>query len=179
MRYWTCHWQWKYWCPEVNKPFYRLRAAGSNLLLKRGVRRGDRIYVVSLHKGLLYLGGRLTVDAVVPRLEASQRLRSRSLYEDAREWAVGFPKYGTPLHLTRSLAPGVTARIRFKTHVGLKPPFLRYGLLDVQATRGVREVDGTTAVLFEQIIAETDVDRGEVHVNDSPRLNALVWKSPP
>lgn len=115
MRNSTCHWQWKYWRPEYNKPFEPLTAAGTNVFLQRGVKPGDRLYIVTLTEGILYLGGRITVARIVNRPAAVRRTGNSQLYEYADEWALGDAKEGTLLHLQRKLAPELTERIRFRS----------------------------------------------------------------
>ena len=95
-RSWTCHWRHSTWRPDVNAEGEPVRCAGGNNFRKRGVSVGDSVYVVSLAGGQLYLGGRMTVRAVVSRAEAA-RLTSRNegeLYE-ADEWIVDPQQTGT------------------------------------------------------------------------------------
>jgi len=158
VRTWTCHWQWRYWRPEHNPPAQPIRAAGTNKFVERGVGKGDRLYIVSLSSGTLYLGGRMTVGNIVSREEGIRLLGSKSLYEEAGEWAIGEAKGGTPLHLRRALDPRITERIRFRSPQGeIRPPFFDTpSMLNVQATRGVREITNETASLFESILDATD-----------------------
>lgn len=142
MKQFTCHWQFKYWIPAHNPPGVPIAAAGSNKFLDRGVKPGHVLYMVSLSNGLLYLGGRMTVDRIVSRAAAVRILGNEDLYEDADEWALGSPSAGTPLVLDRLLDPNVTALLRFISPSGeVKHPSLKGpGKLDNQATRSVREV---------------------------------------
>ena len=157
-RSWTCHWRHSTWRPDVNAEGEPVRCAGGNNFRKRGVSVGDSVYVVSLAGGQLYLGGRMTVRAVVSRAEAA-RLTSRNegeLYE-ADEWIVDPQQTGTLLDLHRRLAPEVTMRLRFVSPDGPKAPcFVSATDLDNQATRGVRELTAESAGLLDRVIDVTD-----------------------
>jgi len=157
MKNYTCHWQFKYWKPAHNPPGVPIIAAGSNKFVERGVKPGCRLYIVSLKGGLLYLGGRMTVDRVVSRSAAIRILGNDNLYDEAEEWALGIASAGTPLVLDRVLDPEVTAQLRFRSPSGeIKSPFFKSaGILDNQATRGVREVTEQSAQLLEEIIADS------------------------
>lgn len=155
-RYWTCHWQFKYWNPDNNAEGEPVCSSGSNMFRKRGVSLGDIVYVISLAGGQLYLGGRMTVKDIVSRPEAVKLWGSDSLY-DADEWVVDPEESGTSLHLHRRLSPSITKQLRFASKDGPKEPFFISDThLDNQATRGVRELTQESAELLDRIIADTD-----------------------
>ncbi len=155
-RSWTCHWQFRYWRPNVNSEGQPVRTSGSNSFRKRGVSVGDSVYVVSLGGGQLYLGGRMTVGRIVTRPEAARLWDNDNLY-DADEWAVDPEQSGTLLDLHRRLDPALTKRLRFETKSGPKGLcFISDAELDNQATRGVRELTPESAALLDRIIAVTD-----------------------
>ena len=85
-RFWTCHWQFRYWRPDVNSEGQPIRGSGGNRYTTRGIRggRGDRAYIVSLSDGQLYLGGRMTVrppattDSELPTPTGSSGPRNRT-----------------------------------------------------------------------------------------------------
>lgn len=60
-RFWTCHWQFRYWRPDINREGQPVCSSGSNSFVRRGVSVGDVVYVISLSGGQLYLGGRMMV----------------------------------------------------------------------------------------------------------------------
>ena len=157
-RSWTCHWRFSTWRPDINSEGMRVRSSGSNSFRKRGVSPGDKVYVVSLKGGQLYLGGRYTVERIVSRMDAL-RLFDRdedSLY-DADEWAIDLQQTGTLLDLHRRLAPEMTKQLRFVSPSGPKEPcFISATELDNQATRGVRELTAESAALLDRVIAVTD-----------------------
>jgi len=155
-RAWTCHWQFRYWRPDVNREGQPLRSSGSNSFRKRGVTAGDTMYIVSLRGGQLYLGGRMTVKQIISRPEAVRLWNDDSLY-DAGEWAVDPEQGGTLIDLHRRLHPALTKRLRFESKDGPKEPcFISDTELDNQATRGVRELTPESAALLDRIIAVTD-----------------------
>lgn len=155
-RFWTCHWQFATWHPDVNLEGQPVRSSGSNTFHKRGVSVGDTIYVVSLSGGQLYLGGRMTVKQLVTRPQAVRLLKTTNLY-DADEWVVDPELTGTRLDLHRRLSPSLTKRLRFASKSGPKEPcFISETELDKQATRGVRELMAESASLLDQIISITD-----------------------
>lgn len=155
VRYWTCHWQFRLWRDDVNTEFEPIDGCGSSKFGERGVALGDSLYIVSLSDGHLYLGGRMPVKRIVPRAEAVRILRSDTLY-DADEWVIDEDKSGTPLHL--HLASEVTRQIAWimadGSERGLR--FVDERNLDVQATRGVRQLTPESAELLDRIIAATD-----------------------
>ena len=157
-RFWTCHWQFRYWRPDVNREGGPVHSSGSNLFSKRGVQPGDIVYIISLSGGQLYLGGRMTVKQILSRSEVA-RLWNRdmdSMY-DAAEWIVDPEDKGTLLHLHRRLCPALTKQIRFQTKTEIKEPFfVTETELDNQATRGVRELTAESAAFLDRIIEITD-----------------------
>lgn len=154
-RFWTTHWQFRYWRGDINTEYTPVRS-GSNSYRKRGVTVGDVVYIVSLRAGYLYLGGRMTVKQILTRPEAVRLWSNSNLY-DAREWIVDSDEAGTLLHLHRRLAPVLTKRLRFASKSGPKEPcFVSETELDNQATRGVRELTPDSAALLDRIIEVTD-----------------------
>ena len=122
-RYWTCHWRFAGWNHAANPEFHPVFYAGSNMFSTRGVDVGDAVYIVSLSKGQLYLGGRMTVDRLTDRANAVRATGNHNLF-DAAEWIIGSKNNGTPLDLHRVLAPEVTKTLRFLSPSGeKKEPF--------------------------------------------------------
>lgn len=157
VRYWTCHWQFRLWRDDINREFELIDGSGSNKFRERGVTPGDFVYIVSLSDGHLYLGGRMPVKRIVSRVEAVRILGTENLY-DADEWVIDEDRSGTPLHLHRRLAPEVTRQIQCIMADGSERGlfFVDEDNLDVQATRGVRQLTPESAELFDRIIAVTD-----------------------
>ena len=89
-----------------------MATSGTDSFLKRDVKAGDVIYVVSTSSGQLLLGGRMTVARIVSREEAVRVRRRDDLY-NVNEWIVPEEGSGTLLHLHRQLASEVTKQLRF------------------------------------------------------------------
>ncbi|MGL4553489.1 MAG: hypothetical protein ACRC33_20170 [Gemmataceae bacterium] len=139
-RFWTCHWQFRYWRSDVNGEGQPVRSSGGSRYSTRGIRGGEghKAYIVSLSDGQHYLGGRMTVSRIVSREEAV-RIRGTDQLYPSDEWLIDdTPTGGTPLHLRRRLAPAVTRRIRCIMSDGEERGlfFVSETHLDVQATRG-------------------------------------------
>lgn len=154
--FWTCHWRFRFWRPDINREGHPVSLSGSNNFRKRGVSVGDTVYIISLSDGHLYLGGRMTVKQIVSRSEAAKLWNDENLY-DAREWIIDPEETGSTLHLHRRLSPTVTKQLRFLSGSSRKEPcFISDTELDNQATRGVRQLSPESAALFDRIIAVTD-----------------------
>lgn len=159
-RFWACHWQFRYWRPDINREGQPIRGSGGNRYTSRGIvgGRGHSAYIVSIHDGQLYLGGRMTVSRIVSRDEAV-RIRGTDQLYPADEWLIDdTAEGGTLLHLRRRLAPAVTRQIRCIMASGEERGlcFVSDAHLDKQATRGVRELTIESAELLDRIIAVTD-----------------------
>lgn len=156
IRYWTCHWQNRFWHPDINGEDGPVCHSAGNSFSKRGVAPGDIVYIVSILEGQLLLGGRMKVERILSYEEAVDFFDGEDIYE-ADEHLIGVEGSGTPLKLHRRLSPAVTKRIRFESKGGPKEPFFVSDTeLDRQATRGVRELTSESAAYLDRIIAATD-----------------------
>ena len=156
IRYWTSHWQNRFWRPDVNDEREPVdHSAGSNFR-KRGISPGDVAYIISLSSGLLLLGGRMTVGTILD-YDAAVRHFGRANFWAAPEHLIGVDGSGTPLDLHRALAPAVTKQLRFAFKGGPRAPcFASDTELDNQATRGLRELTAESAALLDRVLAVTD-----------------------
>lgn len=157
-RFFTAYWQHRFWNPKDNDEYQPIITSGSNLFSQRGVSLGDEVYIVSVGKGQLYLGGRITVKEVVSRSKAVKILGRSDLYDEAEEWVIGEKNSGTLLNLKRRLAPEITKKLLFSSVKSDPKPLFFSGKneLDVQTLRGIRELTVESASLFDQIIEITD-----------------------
>jgi hypothetical protein len=160
MRYWTSYWRENNWL--VNEEYASLRGSGGSFR-KRGVSKGDSLYVVSLRAGQLLLGGRMTVDRIVTRQEAQRILHRKNLY-DAEDWAIAKDGSGTPLHHNRQLAPEVAKQLRFLSG---RPEllFTNGSDLDRQTLRVPRELTNESSILLDDII-----EMNEAHGHTPPAI---------
>lgn len=154
-RFFTFHWQNRFWRSDINKEYERTAGSGGSIFRKRGVAIGDVIYVVSLAGGQLYLGRRMKVEQIVSRAEAVRIFDSEDLW-DADEWVID--TQGTPLNLHRRLAPQFARQLRFLTTRGEVRGlcFVSETHLDNQATRGLHELTRESAALLDRVIEITD-----------------------
>ena len=156
-RYWTVHWQNRYWNRHSNSEGEPIEAAGSNQFIRRGVSPGDSVYVVSLRAGKLLLGGRMTAKKIVSRDEAVGITGKSNLYP-ADEWVVDPEREGTRLNLHLGLDAELAKRIRFITKSGvIAYTFVTETQLDNQTTRGVRELTPESAALLDRIIHRSNL----------------------
>lgn len=144
------------WRDSVNTEYEAVNHSAGNSFRKRGVSIGDIVYVVSLADGRLFLGGRMTVRRIVSRAEAAHILGTDNLW-DADEHLID-DESGTPINFHRTLAPEVCRQLRFVSPQSEPKGFFFVSdtRLDVQTTRGVRELTPDSAALLDRIIAITD-----------------------
>ncbi len=163
-RYWTVHWQNRYWHNRSNPEGEPIQAAGSNQFIRRGVSPGDSVYVVSLRAGRLLLGGRMTAKKIVSRDEASRITGSSNLYP-AHEWVVDPEREGTRLNLQLGLDAELAKKIRVITKSGvIAYTFVTEPELDTHTTRGVRELTPESAALLDRILDR--VNRGPTQTGE-------------
>lgn len=151
-RYWTSYWRGASWLE--NEEYYPVSWSGGTYE-RRGVTSGDIVYIVSVQRGQLFLGGKMQVHEIVSRAEAVRRRNQTDLY-DAPEWLVG--EQGSPLNLHRMLAPDLTRELRFISPDSEKGLQFKKNTsdLDEQTLRGVRELTPQSAMLLDEIINVTD-----------------------
>jgi 5-methylcytosine-specific restriction endonuclease McrA len=171
-RFWTSHWQYRLWRTEVNTAFVPLRCSGSNHYRQRGVSVGDVVYILSIHNGQLYVGGRIPVAKIVSRTQAIRLIGRETLYH-ADDWVIPPQGGGTRLHLYRRLEPALSKRLRFVSAAG-KPKglaFVSASALNNQTTRHIRELTRESAGLLDRIIDATD---SLTHTSD-PLIVTEAW----
>jgi len=136
-----------------NKP---LEHTAGDLFKKRGVAPGDRVYIVNIDRGILYLIGRLEVDKFVSFAEA-QKLLGPDVWEDASEHLIAKPGSATPMHFARDVPLEITKQLLFHGVKGFQPlKFVGEDMLDRQALRGVRRLTEPSAHLLEKLLREDD-----------------------
>jgi hypothetical protein len=156
IRYWTTYWQNRFWRADVNPELAPFDLSGSNQYSQRGVSAGDTVFVVSVKKGQLHLGGRMIVREIVSHEVAAALAGSDELF-DASEWIVARDGTGSPLALGRRLEPAATRRLRFRSSSGVRGlKFKSHSNLDEQTLRGVRELSPESARILDWIVEATD-----------------------
>ena len=134
-----------------SRPFEH--CAGSQFL-SRGVRPGDRVYVVTNIGGRMYLGARMVVLKVCSAEEAAEHLgvTPHQLYP-GREHCLG--QEGTPLDFDRIVSRDNTAQLQFLTSSTEETKPLAFdseGKLDRQTLRGVRRLTPGSAALLDRLL---------------------------
>jgi hypothetical protein len=153
VRFWTSYWRGANWLG--NAEFSEVRYSGGNLFKQRGMTPGDVVYIVSVQRGELFLGGRMQIAEIISRDEAVRR-RGRSDLYDAPQWLVGKSGTGSPLHLHRIVAPDLARDLRFISSTASKIKFKNGGGLDEQTLRTPRELSPESALLLDEVIQATD-----------------------
>lgn len=124
-------------------------AAGS--FTRRGVRRGDVVYVFTGTQGRLILMGKMEVGSILDSDAAVERL-------------LGFEPWPAPEHLIPSactevqrelLPPAIGKKLRFISPSGkVALQFGEEDWLDLQAMRGVRQLEPKSAELLDTLLPQ-------------------------
>jgi hypothetical protein len=132
-----------------------LAHTASDQFRARGVAPGDAVYVVSFHRGVLRVLGRLDVDRVVTRTQAQRALGTQNLWE-AADHLLGKP--GTVMrYQPDAVVPSADLRrLEFVSPDGTinGVVYNRHGNVDPQSFRSLREVTPATAGLFDGILRQ-------------------------
>lgn len=150
-RLWTHYWKNDTWDQETDEP---LDHAASNVFRSRGVASGDRVYVVTVRDGHLYLGGVIAVDAVVGQAEAERRLGNSSIWAADDHVIARDPG---PFVRDRQMADEVARALRFLPNG--EPMVFKEGAIDTQTMRGVRELAPESAALLDRELDEEPTAR--------------------
>ncbi|MFO0798325.1 MAG: hypothetical protein U0804_12680 [Gemmataceae bacterium] len=124
--------------------------AGS-VFIKRGVRPGDFVYVVTVWKAKVYLIGRTTVKQVWGRDKWDARHDTPYLWE-GEEVVEGVE--GTPMRMHFTLKPSVLRQLRFLDSKGRERPLAMTGneLDNAQCLRSVRRLSPASADLLDGLL---------------------------
>lgn len=144
-----------YWGPEGFAGMKRgepLSYASSGVFSERKVAKGDRLYVVTVKQGELYLLGCFTVDLITGnRSEARKRL-GREPWEGA-EHAFAASRGGTDFDPRRAVPIATVRQLRFVGDSGVKAlRFKDATRLDQQTLRGVRQMTEASAALLDAFL---------------------------
>jgi hypothetical protein len=154
MTAYTHYWKNDTWDEQLGQ---QLEHAASNAFRARGVRKGDRVFVVTIREGQLFVGGRLVVDKVTTQKDA-EKLLGTALWT-ARDHIVARNPLGVlqPVPVPNKIA----RRLRFVPDSDLV--WSSPGELDRQTLRGVRRLSDESAALLDDILAK----KATVHVDES------------
>ncbi len=149
MRYFTHYWKNDTW---ENQRHGMLGHTAGNQFRPAGVQPGDRIFIITVVKGKLRLGGALDVERVVGQQEAEE-IFGEDVWE-ASDHVLA--KKSTPFTPELVVPEDVVRRIRFSK--GQAAKFSSRGGLDQQTMRGVRELSAASAELLNARLAQGMLD---------------------
>lgn len=159
-RYFTYYWTNQRWTQRRAGQGQPLRHIASTRFLRRGVRPGDHVYVVTIWHGELFLLGKLVVGALVDAATAAPWLGTTPdrLWEEAEQILAAA---ATPMDFDRAVPAAVTRRLRFGTGQSARPPVFRApDQLDGQTLRSLRELTAESAARLDQLLPPLqDVDQ--------------------
>jgi hypothetical protein len=150
-RYFTHYWK-KETCADGEVyAGHLLSYTASNLFRKRGVRKGDVIYPVTVRRGRLFLIGRLAVRHICGRIEAAREIGTDDLWKGADEYAISASE--TPMHFHIEVPSEVTEKLLFVASPHSEPlRFREPGYLDKQTLRGVRDLEPASARALDDLL---------------------------
>lgn len=144
--YWT-NATWKETEREAGEP---LSHTAANVFVERGVEAGDRVYVVTVLKGVLHLLGRMVVGRVADYDQADAAV-------DYVPWEATdhlLASECTAMRFDRVVPTETAARLMFEGGKGPVPlKFKAAGALDEQTLRGVRRLAQGSAELLDALLA--------------------------
>lgn len=132
--------------------------AGSEQFRQRGVKRGDRLYVLATRGGRILLLGRLTVARIINQQQADRHFAPIAAYQ-ATDHVVG---EGTPLELDRVIPETIARQLARESGKRLKIDPAMYRV-DPQSLRTTGRITAESAALLDQVLAEriqVDLDHG-------------------
>jgi hypothetical protein len=126
--------------------------SASSVFRQRGVKSGDRMYVISVLGGRLRVIGRLDVEDVVTQKRADE-LFGRHLWE-APEHVVARPGSGSQRRLDAFVPDHRLSELELVGPDGeaVIAKLNRHGQVDVLNLQGLREITPRAATLFDQVL---------------------------
>ena len=125
-------------------------SAGS-AFTKRGVKKGDSIYVLCVDKGLVYLVGRMKVARILPRDVYDSEFANPHLWS-GDEIVIG--ENGTPCRFHFTIPPDKLQDLRFETKGKAGRLVVEDGkLVEPQSLRSVRELHWESAAELGRLLA--------------------------
>lgn len=151
-----------FWSDTVCEERYRAGVSGEALSVipgegftEAGIANGDVMYVISAYDGQFLLVARLVVERLIDSYEATQNLIDEEI-EIASEYLLPQMGTATPQYFTRQLRWEEVGALRLLSGDGTPKPLKFAGdeAIDEEALRGVREVTESSAMLFDEAIAQ-------------------------
>lgn len=151
-RYFTHYWTGQ--TLDFNPEGGRIGHTAGNRFRTRNIGRGDRIYILNIRSGKVYLIGALTA-ASPPLSDSDARTLLGEHIWEADDHLVAIPGTDSILRHCREITPAILSQVRFLSVGGQHP--LKYksdGTPDPQSIRGVRELTSASAMLFDGLLDE-------------------------
>jgi len=152
--FYTLYWSSTVWRPDATgSPCYHTAGSGFN---KRGITTGDRIYIVTVSQGRLYLIGAFTVAGPpISYDEACQRLPYNPW--EAPDHLIAQPGSETSISYSRAIPLETARRLKFYSPEGEKAlKLISENAIDNQTLRGVRRLTAASARMLEAYFTLTE-----------------------
>lgn len=146
--YFTHYWK-NSTCQEQEwSPDSVLNYTAGNMFRKRGVKQGDRVFVVTVSRGRLFLVGAMDVREILTRTQAARELKT-SVW-NAAEHLVAVRGSASSKRFDRVVPPEIVRELMFEGPDGPIPPkMIDDTRLDQQTLRGVRKLTTASGRLLE------------------------------
>lgn len=149
-----------------------------NQFLRRGVTTGDRVFCISVRKGIPILIGALTLSRPpVSREKACRLLQTDNLWEDGKEHLIGDKKNSSVKSFTRTLPWEVLRRLRFYKPKSQGVKALKFDTptrLNQQTLRNVRMLTEESAEELERLLGTEAYASNETTERLPSRKETLV-----
>lgn len=174
-KYFTHYWQndtWDFHQQNQHSGNLLDHIAG-NLFRKRGVSVEDIVYVVTVIRGELYLCGCLTVGKICKGKQAAKDLgvKASDLWQ-ANEHIIA--SEATPMRWDLKVPLEITQKIKFASNTNPKLKFISSGKLDQQTLRGVRQLTADSAMLFDQLLLDSESPTEKDEIDEDFSFESFV-----
>lgn len=153
----TQYWKNDTWTSNslTTKPDDFLDHTADNFFRRKGVSKGDFVYIVTIIKGKLYLLSRMRVEDILTESQAQKKL-GHNIWE-AQDHLISVKNSSTLMDFERRVPDGVTKKLTFESGKGKKHQvktlaFKAPGLLDQQTLRGVRQLTEGAADELDKLL---------------------------
>lgn len=153
-RYFMQSWSTRTWEELTSRESVLDHTAGSQFR-RRGLRKGDFLYVVTNERGRLRLIGRMRIFDVLDQRDAAAFLGQSDLWE-APDHCVAKRESAKPIHRRLIVPNRILRQIRFETKNGERAPVFRGARLDPQTLRAVRELTADSGALLDGLLADAN-----------------------
>src|SRR5579871_5767328 len=184
MRSFTHSWQYQF-CQKQKKRNVPGDTEGDPLLYsagnkfhQKGVVPGDRLYILSIHKGDLYLIGRMEVETIIGQ-QAARRRFSTEVWP-AQEYAVAKPSTATKRYFGRKVPKVIAETLEFTAGLRITKLCYHGETIDRQTLRAIRELTPDSSKELDKLI-DTPADLIESRIASAAAAIAALeaeWQIP-